>query len=243
MQQRSHPRSQLNARSQSRSSSQSPPQSPPQQQRVKAKVTPTQLVNLIALDDALPHKISTYEDLYCEYLYSVMRKAFPWSKKFRGGMIIIYRELGPTPVCKMLMVQQSTPRILPSDYFKTHTTAYRGFPKGSYESYDKSLLQTAIRETKEETGISIIGNSMLFTSAIIIPRPELGLEETHVYFISIFDTLPDVCVDGEEIVGYEWIDLGRNSREITDVSVPTFCVLRFLEQVDFWNIMPQIDTY
>jgi 8-oxo-dGTP pyrophosphatase MutT (NUDIX family) len=77
-----------------------------------------------------------------------------------------------------------------------------GFPKGAVDSSDKSILDTAIRELKEECSIDLkTGTARILPSAIVHNRPRI--HERHTYIIAYFDDPPLITLS-EELAEYRW---------------------------------------
>ncbi len=79
-------------------------------------------------------------------------------------------------------------------------------PGGGYQASDASLLETAIRETREELGIELAGARVLGSLAPLHPRVSgpLGIEVTP--FVFALDTAPEpVC--GPEAFSAFWLPL------------------------------------
>lgn len=100
-----------------------------------------------------------------------------------GVILVLHNEKTPEP--KILQVKH---RQFPH---------YWGFPKGSMEN-GESEIETAIRETKEETNISLTNEQ--------VKKAHRIKYQYHVYFLVIIDSKPDVIIDRKELTQYAWVD-------------------------------------
>jgi len=126
--------------------------------------------------------------------YADLRKQFPTAKVFRAGALILHAG-------RLLMVHHA--EIIS----KKRVPERRGFPKGSFEACDKSALDTARREVREETGLDIFTRKFIIRpTAIIMPYQT---SEMHIYFlVDAIGDRPQVKIcDPREIAGYSWYDL------------------------------------
>ena len=99
------------------------------------------------------------------------------------------------------------------------------YPGGHIETNDKDVLQAAIREIKEETGLTelnqiIIGNDKIIPFDIdshkISYNKRLNLPEHYHfdfrYFFTI-DKIENIKIDKKEHSSYKWIDLSELARD------------------------------
>lgn len=132
-------------------------------------------------------------DFQALFGYAGLREQFPTAKVFRAGALIIHAG-------RLLMVHHA------EITGKKRVPERRGFPKGSSEACDKSALDTARREVREETGLDIFTHKFIIRpTAIIMPYQT---SEMHIYFL--VDAIGDqprvkIC-DPREIAGYSWYD-------------------------------------
>lgn len=187
--------------------------------------------NMSAWDaEASRMKVSTYDELNRLYSYDILRKVFDWSTSFRAGVIIIYRD-ELSGVRELLLVRERSNRYERDG--KLHHR--RGPPKGGCSPTDKSALETAVREAREETGIDVLNPSLrarIMPTVFVFRRPKEDNSELICYFIAIFDKKPDVCICKDEIVGYSWEDMSKGLKSILDVSIPTKLLLMSLENTN-----------
>jgi 8-oxo-dGTP pyrophosphatase MutT (NUDIX family) len=86
-------------------------------------------------------------------------------------------------------------------------SAHVALPGGRVEPGDESLLQTAIRETKEETGLDLSAATLLGTLSEIRPRsPRLPAIIVRPYVFVVPDR--GALVPSEEIAEVFWAPLG-----------------------------------
>jgi len=82
-----------------------------------------------------------------------------------------------------------------------------GLPGGRFEPGDGSLFETAVRETREETGLDLSGATVLGVLDEIRPRkPQLPPIIVRPHVVTIPDTLP--LSPSEEVAELFWAPLG-----------------------------------
>jgi 8-oxo-dGTP pyrophosphatase MutT (NUDIX family) len=159
---------------------------------------------------ALGIDVSTFEGLNDAHGYDILRGiVFPWAHTFRGGIILLHKDDeqiradDPAQAWSMLMIHEKERRdgdtlILPRRC---------GFPKGSSGVDDRNILQTAMRELVEETGINLHAvGARLVGTPIILPRTEGGIDEEFTFFIAIVKERPPLTF-GAGIDGGEWVNV------------------------------------
>jgi 8-oxo-dGTP pyrophosphatase MutT (NUDIX family) len=91
-----------------------------------------------------------------------------------------------------------------------------GFPKGHIEKGEK-LIETAIRELKEETGIKKIE----FIKRKILLRDNYSFNNSNAKIIKIVDyfiaesLVEKVKIDFDEIINYKWLTFGKSLERLT----------------------------
>lgn len=91
-------------------------------------------------------------------------------------------------------------------FVKQSRSGFDGFPKGISDDCDDSAMMTAIRELGEETGISPA--DMLDISPVIWAVPRKDYHEVCFFFVCLVGNV-DVQVDGDEILGFQWIPMEK----------------------------------
>jgi 8-oxo-dGTP pyrophosphatase MutT (NUDIX family) len=140
-----------------------------------------------------------YKYVHRDDTYDTYKKLLSEISEFKAGFIIRAPVAG---VESVLMVHQSTGRW--------------GFPKGTSSSTDISPYDTAIRETQEETGIQLARD--LKSGAATYSRLRFAPIERStltIFHTAIYTTKPAVSIDGDEIIGYEWIPVSLLQEVIT----------------------------
>src|SRR5579864_7909810 len=96
----------------------------------------------------------------------------------------------------MIIVFGDEPMVLMTERPKTmnHHAGEISFPGGTWEETDDDLLETAIRETREELGIDI-SRSMIIGQ--LKPVTTLNSGFTITPFITILDKLPKILTNSE----------------------------------------------
>lgn len=95
---------------------------------------------------------------------------------------------------------------------KSQRLPYWEFPKGHAESYDLSNLHTAIREVKEETGLIIPENKILFKDAEGLieryRRSSNGCVKEVQYWVGHAEWFGDaeINIQEEEVLDARWLD-------------------------------------
>ena len=168
----------------------------------------------IAKSELIDHKLlRNHHPLHATY--SVIRRACPWAKEFRAGIVVWVNNA-------VLCVHQRPARCAGNNL-----PMRKGFPKGAACSIDSTALATARRELYEETGV--IATNVL-PCPIMIPRPETG--ELFIYFVCKMDHEPNIKICEKELVGYEWCRVDA-LRRLHPVTIPTTLLIGTLELVDF----------
>lgn len=184
----------------------------------------------------LPDNISAMREAYS---YGTLRRVFPWARVFRAGFAIIYRDpaLTSDSTCELLIVHQKDTEYRAANG-EIRVSSLHGLPKGAAEPTDPSALDTAIRETREETGIDIFrSGAKILPSCFVLPRRQHNIEELTIYFVAILSRKPAVRYDNKELCGYHWADMKKglmsNRNKMSD---PTKQVLAALESSDIYYI-------
>lgn len=134
---------------------------------------------------------------------------------------------------EVLMVQRS--RSL------SHMGGMWVFPGGKVDAADQqpgddadaTALRAAIRETREETGLSVAAEQLLYFSHWTTPE---GVKRRYAtwFFLGLLDAGQQVEVDGSEIADYRWVAPQRALREHADpdhalrLFPPTYVTLQTL---------------
>jgi 8-oxo-dGTP pyrophosphatase MutT (NUDIX family) len=126
------------------------------------------------------------------------------------------------------------------------------FPGGRVEEVDRqgdgqdlvvALQRTAVRETREEAGLKLEGESLLYISRWITPEIATRRFDTHFYATRMLDEAP-VNVDGQEIRSHRWLqpeDAVRESRAGNlRLAPPTFVTTEWL--VDHETVESALST-
>ncbi|MEM0097025.1 MAG: CoA pyrophosphatase [Conexivisphaerales archaeon] len=79
------------------------------------------------------------------------------------------------------------------------------FPGGRYNSVDRDLVETAIRETLEETGIDLNSSNFMGTMEIYKPSNELLVKVLPVVFYA--NKIDNVKISKEELESFYWLPL------------------------------------
>ena len=89
------------------------------------------------------------------------------------------------------------------------------FPSGGAKR-GESLREAAVREVREEGGISLTLDS-LRSVGMFLSTTEYKLDRCEI-FEARFDTLPDVHIDGREVIEAEFVSVGELSqRKVTSL--------------------------
>ena len=86
------------------------------------------------------------------------------------------------------------------------------FPGGRKEAYDRTLFETCLRETEEETGIELNDSQLILTL-----KPEVaGHSSQHLIWVQPFlfslPQRPEIILDTTEIVSSSWISAKQFAR-------------------------------
>lgn len=114
-------------------------------------------------------------------------------KDFSYGIIPVFR--GDDGLLSVLIVSQ-----------KNNNGEKRwGFPKGHPESSDTNIKETALREFKEETGLTpIISSNKEYIDNYLLERNGEHKDKTVTYFVGVVDTT-EVNLDKNELADYRWV--------------------------------------
>lgn len=174
---------------------------------------------------------------FCDrFRYDKLCVRFPLAKIFRAGVLVICEDAGAH---KLLLVHQNATYVNVSGARK-RIPPRRGLPKGSRDSIDPTAVDTAMRELFEETNIRLLTlGARISQTPFIINRPEVG--EVTIYFLALLAAAPPVTVDGKEIRGYSWVDVGPQLRTHADATIPTQMMFDALVHVDLSEITNMIN--
>lgn len=171
------------------------------------------------------------------YSYEVLNEIFPWGDKlvFRGGIIGIHDG-------KLLIIKELD-RLIVDDEMgagdplrlikkksingRQYAEGLYGFPKGSAKASDKTIFQTAIREFKEEVGVELSLDDLLFP-AMVFARE--NAKEVIILFPVMFKDLPKITVNKNEIAGHEWLTASELLLRDDVISIPTRCIVTQLKR-------------
>lgn len=93
-----------------------------------------------------------------------------------------------------------------------------GFPKGRLRKYEKQK-NGACRELREETGIYISPSYLTTNNMLHIKRGK----HHHYYFLLSLNYIPDVYIDGYEIIDYNWLTIEELSNRRTSFFTEQVC--------------------
>ncbi len=82
---------------------------------------------------------------------------------------------------------------------------YSVFPGGRVDAEDADVIATAVREAREETGLELDPASLVSFSEWTPPATEMRRFQTAFFLAPAPIPTPEVVVDINEIVAYEWI--------------------------------------
>ena len=85
-----------------------------------------------------------------------------------------------------------------------HNDGHWGFPKGHMEK-GETEIETAIRETKEETNLDV--TIIPSFRKIVTYSPKEGVTKDVIYYLGI--PSGDVKIDNKEIIDYKWITINE----------------------------------
>ncbi|KAL6059973.1 NUDIX hydrolase [Balamuthia mandrillaris] len=170
------------------------------------------------------------------YQYEYLRKVFTWARVFKAGILLVH---DGEDAAKILFVKQKSTTAILQDK-KVLVPSRFGLPKGHAEAFDKSALDTAKRELREETGVDIddprLGARVL-TTPIIYRRPEYDIEELTIYFIAVVQHKPEVHFCPKELEGAEWFEIKREIKTLDGLSVPTKGIIAAVGEIDWRKIL------
>ena len=113
------------------------------------------------------------------------------------------------------------------------------FPGGKADDSDKDLLNTALRELWEETGI-ILDESNYIGTMSKLAIPVSGFEVTPI--VMYLDQLPDIILSEKEAVSYHIISLNQlsdiSNRKVMDIKRDSNLVLKDIPYMDLIDGTP-----
>jgi len=163
-------------------------------------------------------KNNIWNNLRDVYDYNTLKEVFPWADTFRAGVVVVHQGANP----EILLVYER---------YNIKNKQVKGPPKGMAELYESNALDTAIRELREETNITINSNDRLLPVQVIVPRAHL--KEVLIYFIVLFRERPSISVCEKELTGYEWCPITNILNQAGDVSEST---RRLLDVISTMNL-------
>lgn len=134
-------------------------------------------------------------------------------KDYSYGIIPVYR--GEGGLLSVLMVAK---RNIDGE-------KWWGFPKGHPEDYDANIKATALREFKEETGLTpILSSDKQYTDHYIIEKSGESRDKTVTYFVGVVDTT-EVIIDKNELVDFRWVPTNLADHFLTrDSTKAMYCL-------------------
>jgi len=146
-------------------------------------------------------------ELLLEHLRNQLQKPLPGENAHatmapyrKAGSVEAAKDKKPIPSAVMVLLFPENGRIKialikRNEYNGTHS-AQISFPGGKKDQQDRSLLETAIRETKEEIGVEINENDILGElTPLYIPPSNFMVTP----FIAVKKTKPDFIPDIKEV--------------------------------------------
>lgn len=127
----------------------------------------------------------------------------------RDGLVDLAPEKRRAAVAAVLHDEPAGPRVLLMKRIERDGDPWSGhisLPGGGFHADDATLLTTAIRETREELGVELLGARVLGSLPPLHPRTSgpLGIEVTPYVFLT--ETAPEpVC--GPEALSAFWLPL------------------------------------
>lgn len=139
------------------------------------------------------------------------------NSQLRAGFVVIHNN-------KILLVKQKTNNI--------NGKIVEGkwsFPKGGTAPVDQSLLDTALRELYEETGL-VPKNDQILPTVYVYPRRKHGVNELFAWFICVIKDDIEIHIDETELTDYQWVNMHGFLRGISETNKSTKRLLEELEK-------------
>lgn len=125
------------------------------------------------------------------------------AKNFRKSAVLILLFLNESRL-KTILIERST-------YIGAHSGQI-GFPGGKYEQDDKNLINTAIRETFEEIGVTISPTDIIGSlTPVAIPISQFAVYP----FIAYIPYTPEIKIDTNEVINtieFDVIDFIKHTK-------------------------------
>lgn len=155
-----------------------------------------------------------------KYSFDIIKKIFPWNTGVRAGIILLYND-------NILLVRERERTIVKKNKMVANIPERLGIPKGAPKPCDKHMFDTAVRELKEETNISINPKTCKVSpTSITILRPNRLMRSVHIYFIVYANSLlKPIKSNSREILNCGWYNftneidhnLNRPCKQVIDL--------------------------
>lgn len=134
-------------------------------------------------------------------------------KDYSYGVIPVYKQEGG--VISVLIVAKT----------KQDGDKWWGFPKGHPENSDQSTRESALREFKEETGLTpIFLGDKEYADRYVVEKDRELYDKTVTYFVGMVDTTK-VTIDKNELDEYKWVPSNLVDHFLTrDSTKAMFCL-------------------
>jgi len=148
-----------------------------------------------------------------KHTYSHFAHLFGCARVMRAGVaVVVGRDI--------LLVRQRTLVSYSGQVYPAHY----GLPKGCSFRHEKTAVQTALRELREETSIHLKPQDICDNIYFVIPTSDA----LFIIYTAFLPVKPAVRVDMREIDGYKWVNLDSDISDISATAI-TFRVKHLLE--------------
>lgn len=118
-----------------------------------------------------------------------------------------------------------------------------GFPKGARDPSDKTVLDTAMRELREETGIESLPHNALYRDTLLVHTYSCNI---NIFLFVLLDQFPNVRLDASEIAEYQWVHIDAVLRwpNLTSAAKDTLCALiknKLWEELRSWHFYTRLN--
>ena len=140
------------------------------------------------------------------------------------------RQNADAAVALLVRLEDETSKILLVKRVKNSSDPWSGdmaLPGGKYAPEDRSILQTVIRETNEETGIDLLAPYCRLLGTLGVFRSTRRPELKVLPFVGVLEKVPSITLGGE-LESYIWIEATDLTKSLGETKIEGSIVPAFI---------------